>query len=117
MRWRSSGWSWKPGANSGMTTGAISTNSAVSAAHHEADQPEQGGRHAEGLLAVAALEQLGEHRHEARLERPLREQRAQHVRHLVGDRERRHRAGHPERLAAVISRTRPAIRDSPVAAE
>ena len=96
VRSLSAGSSSKPGANRLMSGSANRMNSAVTAAEHQADQEEQARGDPEGLLALALLEQLGEDRHERALERRVGEQRAHEVRHLEGDRERRHRAGDAE---------------------
>ena len=61
-------------------------------AEHQEDQEEEARGDAERLLALALLEQLREDRHEGALERRVGEQRADQVRDLEGDRERRHRA-------------------------
>ena len=87
----SAGLSSKPGANRLISGSANRMKSAVTAAEHQADQEEEARRDAEGLLALPLLEQLAEHRHERALERRVGEQRAHEVRHLEGDRERRHR--------------------------
>ena len=65
-------------------------------AEDQQDQEEQARGDPEGLVALAALEQLGEHRHEGALEGRVGHERADEVRHLEGDRERRHGAADPE---------------------
>ena len=71
-------------------------NSAVIRPSTHGDQEDQGRGEAEGLAAPPALELLGEHGDERGLDRGVGEQAADQVRHLEGDRERRHRAADPE---------------------
>jgi hypothetical protein len=62
----------------------------------EQDQPEKARRDSPRPLALALLEQLAEHGHERRGNRGVREQRADEVRDLEGDRERVDPAARPE---------------------
>jgi hypothetical protein len=57
-------------------------------AQAEQQKPEEGRRDAPGALALAFLEQLAEDRDERGRERSVRDERADEVRHLEGDRER-----------------------------
>ncbi len=93
---RSSGWSSKPGANSDISGPAKITNSAVTAPSTSMIRKNRRRGDPEGLLALALLQQLGEDRHEGALQRRVGEQGAHQVRHLEGDRERRHRPGDAE---------------------
>ena len=97
-RWtvRSVSCSSKPGANSGMITGASSTNSAVRTPSDDRDHEHERGGDPERLRAAALLELLGEDRHERRLQRRVGEQAADQVRDLERDRERAHRPLHAE---------------------
>jgi hypothetical protein len=65
-------------------------------AEHDQDQAEQRPGEGERVLLAALLEQLGEDRHEGRRERRVRHQRAQQVRHLERECERRERARRAE---------------------
>ncbi len=77
-----------PGSpNGAITSGAKTMKSAVSAAEAEQHQPEEGRRDPPGALALALLEQLAEDRDEGGGERGVRDERAEQVRHLEGDRE------------------------------
>ena len=65
-------------------------------AEHEDAREDQRRGEPERLAPLAALELLGEHRHERRLDRGVGEQAADQVGDLKGDRERRHRPLDPE---------------------
>ena len=64
-------------------------------AEHHRRQQHQGRGHPERLAVALLAEQFGEDRDEGRLQGGIGEQGADQVRHLEGDRERRHRPLHP----------------------
>ena len=85
----------KPGAKTGITTGARRTKRAVIDAQHHRHQQQQGRGEAEGLSVVLLAEQFGEDRDEGRLQGGVGEQGADQVGDLEGDREGRHRPADP----------------------
>ena len=81
----------KPGAKSGITTGATRTKRAVIAPSTIVISSSRRRGEAEGLAVVLLPQQLGEDRDEGGLQRGVGEQGADQVGHLEGDREGRHR--------------------------
>jgi len=65
-------------------------------AEHDQQDPEQRRGQPQRLFAPAPLQQIGEHWNEGGRQRRVREQVADQVRNLEGERERRHRAGRAE---------------------
>ncbi len=106
----------KPGAKSGMITGARRTKSAVIAPSTivTSSSSVEASRNASGSPSP---EQLGEDRDEGGLQRRVGEQAADQVGDLEGDREGRHRPADAEVAAATTSRARPATREAAVAIE
>ena len=100
--------------NSGMITCAARMKTAVIAPSAISMIQNTRRGEPERLALAALLQQLGEDRHEGRRERRVGEQVADQVRDLEGDRERRVGCAACRRsCAAMISRTRPAIREKP----
>ncbi len=83
---------WLP-VNAGTTRPATSVHTTVSAPSAIRITQNSVDGDAERLALAALAEQFGEHRHERRRQRRLREQVAEQVRDLRGERERRRRGG------------------------